>query len=195
MPSIIANLTPASGRQDHTTSPCARRHSSRDITRPSLPAPNVSDDGQRPSCGHGIAGNEPVICPRDQQQSVRQSNTTGKSAICRQEEFGEAARVLSLVVKLGLSDVYHRGPLHRSGLRFTSIPSVPAAPASREKAALDDVRRIIQALLRHSASRVAAAQKWRGSAATESFGSSTISALALEPIVEKCKVSIASQQA
>jgi hypothetical protein len=51
-----------------------------------------------------------VICPRDQQQSVRQSNTTGKSAICRQEEFGEAARVLSLVVKLGLSDVYHRGP-------------------------------------------------------------------------------------
>jgi hypothetical protein len=134
-----------------------------------------------------------VICPRDQQQSVRQSNTTGKSAICRQEEFGEAARVLSLVVKLGLSDVYHRGPLHRSGLRFTSIPSVPAA--SREKAALDDVRRIIQALLRHSASRVAAAQKWRGSAATESFGSSTISALALEPIVEKCKVSIASQQA
>ena len=39
---IPRGLTPASGRQDHTTSPYAPRHSSCDTTRPSLPAPNVS---------------------------------------------------------------------------------------------------------------------------------------------------------
>src|SRR6516225_11549196 len=52
MPSIVANLTPAKGRQDHTTSPSA--HASfvcRGHLRPSHPAPNVLDDRERPSCG------------------------------------------------------------------------------------------------------------------------------------------------
>jgi len=48
MRNIIANLTPASGRQDHTISPSAIRHSSRDISRPSHPAPNVRDDREAP---------------------------------------------------------------------------------------------------------------------------------------------------
>jgi hypothetical protein len=45
--------------------------------------------------------------------------------------------------------------------------------------------------LRHSASRVAAAQKWRGSAVTEEFWFSNYFSVSLEPIVEKCKDSIA----
>ena len=40
--SFLGNLTPALVRQDHTISPCAPHHLSRDMTRPSLPAPNVS---------------------------------------------------------------------------------------------------------------------------------------------------------
>jgi hypothetical protein len=49
-------LTPATGRQDHTTSPYAGSIIRLVmLPRPSLPAPNVNDDGQRPSCGHGIS--------------------------------------------------------------------------------------------------------------------------------------------
>jgi hypothetical protein len=49
MRSIIASLTPASGRQDHTTSPSARVRSRQQRTsRPSHPAPNVRDDRETP---------------------------------------------------------------------------------------------------------------------------------------------------
>ena len=47
--SIVAELTPASGRQDHTTSPSAAgvaRLAS--LPRPSHPAPNVRDDRETP---------------------------------------------------------------------------------------------------------------------------------------------------
>ena len=60
MPSIVANLTPAKGRQDHTTSPSA--HASfvcRGHWRPSHPAPNVRDDREAPllwSAGRGEDG-------------------------------------------------------------------------------------------------------------------------------------------
>ena len=60
MPSIVANLTPAKGRQDHTTSPSA--HASfvcRGHSRPSHPAPNVRDDREAPlrwSAGRGEDG-------------------------------------------------------------------------------------------------------------------------------------------
>jgi hypothetical protein len=67
-----ANLTPASRRQDHTTSPSAsnivRQHAGRRSreTRPAIPCtpdaaastatrPNVHDDGQRPSDRDGMA--------------------------------------------------------------------------------------------------------------------------------------------
>jgi hypothetical protein len=43
-----ADLAPALGRQDHTTSPSAISHSSRQISRPSHPAPNVRDDREAP---------------------------------------------------------------------------------------------------------------------------------------------------
>src|SRR6266481_9122269 len=44
-----ANLTPASGRQDHTTSPSAtRRLRQKHPSRPPHPAPNVRDDREPP---------------------------------------------------------------------------------------------------------------------------------------------------
>ena len=46
--SIFADLTPASGRQDHATSPSAINHSSRDLSRPSHPASYVRDDRETP---------------------------------------------------------------------------------------------------------------------------------------------------
>src|ERR1700750_222900 len=48
MRSIIANLTPAQGRQDHTISPSASCHSSDSTTRPSHPAAYVRDDREAP---------------------------------------------------------------------------------------------------------------------------------------------------
>jgi hypothetical protein len=62
MRSIIADLTPASGRQDHTTSPSAasslvRALLTRDDAAASTAShPNVRDDGQRPSSGTGRRG-------------------------------------------------------------------------------------------------------------------------------------------
>src|ERR1700756_1874569 len=45
---ISANLTPASGRQDHTTSPSVIAHSSVARSRPSHPAPTFVTIGQTP---------------------------------------------------------------------------------------------------------------------------------------------------
>jgi hypothetical protein len=50
---VFANLAPASGRQDHTTSPSAempfvRAKIALDTLRPSHPAPNVRDDREAP---------------------------------------------------------------------------------------------------------------------------------------------------
>jgi hypothetical protein len=79
--STSANLTPASGRQDHTTSPYAATSLVRSlliahrlITRPAIPSrarrcrvhrnpPRVRDDGQRPSCGVGWRQFVEMICP------------------------------------------------------------------------------------------------------------------------------------
>jgi hypothetical protein len=48
---IVANLTPASGRQDHTTSPSAFAPFVFRRLRVHRIPPNVRDDGQRPSLG------------------------------------------------------------------------------------------------------------------------------------------------
>jgi hypothetical protein len=56
---ILAGLTPASGRQDHTTSPYATiavrpaLKGACDIIASTASHPNVSNDGQRPSFGTG----------------------------------------------------------------------------------------------------------------------------------------------
>ena len=52
----FTDLTPASGRQDHTTSPSASSAARlAPPKRPPHPAPNVRDDGQRPSARGGTA--------------------------------------------------------------------------------------------------------------------------------------------
>jgi len=48
---LLKNLTPASRRQDHTTSPYAPVQSSAEQARPPHPIPTFSDDGRRPSSG------------------------------------------------------------------------------------------------------------------------------------------------
>jgi len=51
-----ANLTPASGRQDHTTSPSAGQRSRQQRRlRPSHPAPYVRDDRETPLLWGGMA--------------------------------------------------------------------------------------------------------------------------------------------
>jgi hypothetical protein len=68
MRSTIANLTPASGRQDHTTSPYASRAVRlRAVCVHRSPRPTLMTMANAPLAGTGYAI-EPVICPRDQQQ-------------------------------------------------------------------------------------------------------------------------------
>jgi hypothetical protein len=52
----FANLTPASGRQDHTTSPSASAPFVKGAAASTASRPNVRDDGQRPSEGQDGGG-------------------------------------------------------------------------------------------------------------------------------------------
>ena len=63
---FIRRVAPALGRQDHTTSPSASRHSSRDAPRPSHPASNVRDDREAPLLWRRDARMIVVICPTTQ---------------------------------------------------------------------------------------------------------------------------------
>ena len=53
---VAANLTPAPGRQDHTTSPSASALCVQQRLRVHRIPPRVNDDGQRPSRGTGRRG-------------------------------------------------------------------------------------------------------------------------------------------
>jgi hypothetical protein len=62
--SVVAVLTPASGRQDHTTSPSAS--SALVLSRQSvhrIPHPTLVTIAKRPSCGHETRGLVEMICP------------------------------------------------------------------------------------------------------------------------------------
>jgi hypothetical protein len=66
---IPQSVAPALGRQDHTTSPSASCRSSRDMPRPSHPAPNVRDDRDAPLfIGCGTGERMVLICPTTQRQ-------------------------------------------------------------------------------------------------------------------------------
>jgi hypothetical protein len=90
MRSIIANLTPASGRQDHTTSPSASsivRLARCRVHR--IPHPTFVTIAKRPSCGCGTAPLIELILPNGEAKSFcRESWTqiggtcpTGKSSV------------------------------------------------------------------------------------------------------------------
>ena len=59
---LLENLTPASGRQDHTTSPSASALFVKSASASTAFRPNVRDDGQRPPYGHGTETNTQMIC-------------------------------------------------------------------------------------------------------------------------------------
>jgi hypothetical protein len=73
-----ANLTPASGRQDHTTSPSAssavrpQHH-----PRPPHPVPNVRDDREAPLLRDGMARVVDLICPTAKAKYFSQRGWTG----------------------------------------------------------------------------------------------------------------------
>ena len=82
-----ANLTPASGRQDHTTSPSAsasfaRALSCTDTVASTASRTNVRDDREAPLKWDGTRGILVLIWGRDQQGRLRQIGTTGKSSAC-----------------------------------------------------------------------------------------------------------------
>jgi hypothetical protein len=70
LPCVISQgVAPAQGRQDHTISPSAKRHSSHDASRPSHPASNVRDDREAPLMWQRDARMVVLICPTTQRQS------------------------------------------------------------------------------------------------------------------------------
>src|SRR5229473_3601939 len=83
-----ANLTPASGRQDHTTSPSAkasfvRAHFARlTLPRPSHPAPNVRDDREAPLLWARDGRVLEVIWGARKQKYFCKRGWTAKSLIC-----------------------------------------------------------------------------------------------------------------
>jgi hypothetical protein len=78
-----ANLTPASGRQDHTTSPSAnRRPRLWRRLRPPHPAPYVRDDRETPLCLGRDGSDIDLIWVRRKQESFCWRGWTGKSVIC-----------------------------------------------------------------------------------------------------------------
>jgi hypothetical protein len=68
MRSIIANLMPASGHQDHTTSPSAGHTPVKRAARVHRIPPDVPDVAQRPSERGGTARDMQVIWPRGQEE-------------------------------------------------------------------------------------------------------------------------------
>jgi len=74
------NLTPASGRQDHTTSPSASSVARlAPLKRPSHPAPNVRDDAYAPLRGHDTSEIKSLIW--GERQAIDQKSDTAKCDI------------------------------------------------------------------------------------------------------------------
>jgi len=79
---LLKNLTPASGRQDHTASPSARSaHSSRRRPRPPHPAPTSVTIASAPLSGRDGATME-VIWVKREQDYFCERGWTGASVIC-----------------------------------------------------------------------------------------------------------------
>jgi hypothetical protein len=91
------NLTPASGRQDHTALPYAEnvnrpaRYAHLTLPRPSHPAPNVRDDrAYAPLIKAGRPDSVPLICPTAQAKYFSQEGWTAFSQNCPSGKSVEA---------------------------------------------------------------------------------------------------------
>jgi hypothetical protein len=91
-----ASLAPASGRQDHTTSPSAQvllvfQH--RRVHR--IPLPTSVTIAIRPSCGGGTRRSKPLICPTQQADYFSREDWTGRIALKRRGKFAFWRKAIS----------------------------------------------------------------------------------------------------
>ena len=86
---IVANLTPASGRQDHTASPSARPRSSAsdneccNVSRPLLPASTFVTIAKRPFYTRRDARQRKLICGEGKAQHFWREGWTGQIRLMR----------------------------------------------------------------------------------------------------------------
>src|ERR1700687_5973399 len=78
---LLKNLTPASRRQDHTTSPSASAPFVKGASASTASCPASVTISSRPSVGQDGRGNK-VICANTEAQYFSQRGSTGKSLIC-----------------------------------------------------------------------------------------------------------------
>jgi hypothetical protein len=85
LPRVISQgVTPALGRQNHTISPSASRHSSRDAPRPSHPASNVRDDREAPLLVAARRANDRCDLPDNARENVHDGQFAhGGNALAR----------------------------------------------------------------------------------------------------------------
>src|SRR5262249_50073906 len=82
MQSIVANLTPAKGRQNHTTSPSASRAARQAaLPRPSHSNPTLVTIAKRPSCGIEWRELVEMICPTSKVESFCAQDWTGQISL------------------------------------------------------------------------------------------------------------------
>jgi hypothetical protein len=87
------NLTPASGCQDHTTSPsAAKRLRQRAACVHRIPHPTSVTIAIRPSCGCGITMDGEVICGRGKRKYFCKGGWTGVSVIARRAVMSSTDR-------------------------------------------------------------------------------------------------------
>jgi hypothetical protein len=79
MRSIITNLTPASGHQDHTTSPSALALFVKSASTSTASRPAFVTIASRPSFWDGTARNKPVIWVGRKQKYFRRHDWTGRT--------------------------------------------------------------------------------------------------------------------
>ena len=93
---LLKNLTPASRRQDHTTSPSASRAVRQKRVRVHRIPPRVRDDREPPLVWDGIARNKPVIWVGWEPEYFLRDDWTGQIKLKWQEKL-TCARTATLV--------------------------------------------------------------------------------------------------
>jgi hypothetical protein len=84
---LPANLTPASGRQDHTTSPSASSALVRSTVNVHRIPPHVRDDRETPLMRSGTAGVLDLIWVKPERKSFFRQDWTGEIRLMLQENF------------------------------------------------------------------------------------------------------------
>jgi hypothetical protein len=114
------NLTPASGRRDHTASPSAiPSHAMRGDQRPPPPAPRSWRSRAAPLVGTGWRKCVKVICPTAQGKCLRPIGTTGKSV---RHSGSRAAAIRNPFVKTTSGENGFSGAQLRTIVRLSGAP-------------------------------------------------------------------------